>query len=183
MLAISMDKLTLPNALSASRLLLAPLCLVAVVSDHWTIAACILLAAVLTDLLDGWLARRRNQTSPFGGALDHGSDAVFVTITLAGLAMQHVVPLLLPPLVILAFAQYLLDSKALAGQPLRASQIGRYNGIAYFVLAGFPLVQSALGLTLISMDVIYIAGWLLVATTITSMIDRLLALLRLPPSN
>ena len=43
-------------------------------------------------------------------------------------------PLVLPGLVAAAFVQYTLDSRALAGQRLRASALGRWNGIAYFVL-------------------------------------------------
>lgn len=173
-----MQKLTIPNALSVSRLLLAPLCFIAVIQADWIVAASLLLLAVFTDMTDGWLARRRDQASALGGLLDHGSDAVFVTTVLSALAVVDIIPTALPPLVILAFTQYMLDSKALRGRPLRASRIGRYNGIAYFVLAGFPLVQSAIGLDLVGERVFAAFGWLLVATTVISMADRAVALLR-----
>lgn len=178
----SMDKITAPNALSASRLLLAPLCFLLIADTAWLLAACVLLTAVATDMLDGWLARARNEVTPLGGLLDHGSDAVFVTVVLTALAIAGDIPAFLPPLVIIAFTQYMLDSRALAGHPLRTSLIGRNNGIAYFVLAGFPLCQRALGITVVPDDAFYWAGWVLIATTLLSMADRALALLRQPPS-
>ena len=173
-----MNKLTLPNLLSGSRLLLAAPSFACIYYEKWVFSAVIILLAVATDMLDGRIARSRKQVSTIGGLLDHGSDAIFVTITLAGLAAIGVVPALLPILVMGAFTQYVLDSDSLQGQPLRASRIGRYNGIAYFVLAGFPSMQHALGLYLLPGYIFYWAGWVLVATSVVSMADRLVALHR-----
>ncbi|MBD3649527.1 MAG: CDP-alcohol phosphatidyltransferase family protein, partial [Pseudomonadales bacterium] len=160
-----MNKLTLPNLLSGIRLALALPSAWFTWQQQWSIAAVLLLIAVATDFLDGWVARRNDQVSAFGGLLDHASDAIFVTATLAGLAGLGVVPMVLPFLVAIAFSQYVLDSNALAGQPLRASQLGRYNGIAYFVLAGFPILQAAIDIPLVPVLWFYRVGWLLVATT------------------
>lgn len=173
-----MKFLSLPNLLSLSRLPLGAGMVLAVVQAQWLLAAGILWLAIGTDVVDGYLARAKNASSPLGGALDHGSDALFVTLTLAALVTHGWVPWLLPVLVPAAFLQYLLDSRALAGQPLRASQLGRYNGLAYFVLAGFPVMQLALGLTLIPFDYFVYLGWGLVITTLISMLDRLVTLLQ-----
>jgi phosphatidylglycerophosphate synthase len=174
-----MTRLQLPNLLSGSRLVLAPLSFMLIYQQNWVPAALVLLTAVLTDILDGYLARRLQLTSPLGGLLDHSSDAVFVSASLAALASQQLLPWLLPLLVISSFGQYVLDSNALRGQPLRASQLGRYNGIAYFVLAGWPLMQNALGLHLLPDTWFGWAGWLLILSTLTSMSLRAQALLRL----
>ena len=123
---------TIPNLLSVSRGLLAPLAFLAIYQSDYLAASWVLLAALITDVTDGILARRWQQTSPLGGLLDHGSDAILVTAILAALAFQGYVTPLLPMLVPLAFTQYALDSKALRGRPLQASKIGRYNGILYF---------------------------------------------------
>ncbi|MGI9322894.1 MAG: CDP-alcohol phosphatidyltransferase family protein, partial [Pseudomonadales bacterium] len=131
----------LPNLLSLSRVPLGVGMALAVYVDDWGLAALLLWIAIGTDVVDGRLARATKTSSQLGGVLDHGSDASFVTLALAALASHGWVPWLLPVLVPLAFLQYLLDSRSLAGQPLRASQLGRYNGIAYFVLAGFPVMQ------------------------------------------
>ncbi|MEX0942547.1 MAG: CDP-alcohol phosphatidyltransferase family protein [Pseudomonadales bacterium] len=173
-----MDKLTLPNLLSASRLALAIPSFLLIRSEAWLFSAIVILLAVTADMADGYLARRRRQVSTFGGLLDHGSDAIFVTATLAALALSGMVPWILPPLVGVAFIQYTLDSRALSGQPLRASRVGRYNGIAYFVLAGFPSMQHALGFYPVAEDYFMWAGWILVISTIISMSDRGIAVIR-----
>ena len=169
---------TLPNLLSLSRIPLGVVLVLAVAGSHWWLATGVLWLAVATDLLDGRLARAAGQATPTGMALDHGSDALFVTLALAALAGHGWAPWLLPVLVPLAFLQYLLDSGALAGKPLRASQLGRYNGIAYFVLAGFPIMQQSLALPLVPYAYFVYLGWGLVITTLISMLDRLLALRR-----
>jgi phosphatidylglycerophosphate synthase len=176
-----LDKITLPNVLSVSRLVLALPSFALVISGHWLFAAIVLMVAVATDIADGYVARKKASVSSLGGLLDHGSDAIFVTVTLSALAALELVPIVLPPLVIAAFTQYVLDSRTLSGQPLRASHIGRYNGIAYFVLAGFPTMQHALGIYLLTDPWFMYIGWLLVLTTVVSMTDRLVALLRKPP--
>jgi hypothetical protein len=84
----------------------------------------------------------------------------------------------LPAAVALAFLQYTLDSRALQGAPLRASALGRWNGIAYFVPIGTVVVRDALGLRWPPAGLVLGLGWLLVATTLLSMADRALALRR-----
>jgi len=86
------------------------------------------------------------------------------------------VPALLPVLVPVAFVQYVLDSRALAGQRLRTSALGRMNGIAYFALAGTPPIRDALGLGWPDASIVAMFGWLLVATTLASIADRAYAL-------
>ena len=174
-----MDKLTLPNALSASRLLFAPLVAFSLLTGYSTIALVLFLVAIVTDLTDGYLARAWQQTSAFGGLLDHSSDAIFIATVLTVLSLQNYISWLLPPLVLLSFAQYALDSKALLGYPLRGSQLGRYNGIAYFVLAGFPIAQEALNFRPVPYDWIAGFAWVLIVTTLLSMTNRLVAYLRL----
>ena len=93
---------------------------------------------------------------------------------------SRLAPLALLCLVLLAFAQYALDSRALAGASLRASRLGRWNGIAYFVLLGIPVIRDLLGLAWPGDGWVVALGWGLVASTVVSMGNRALALLRLP---
>ena len=170
---------TVPNLLSASRLLLAgPACWL-VVTGQWQFAAAVVLFAVATDLADGTIARQTGTVTAFGGLIDHFSDAVFVTSLLAGLAVQDLVPVLLPVLVVASFGQYVADSNALRGQILRTSFLGRSNGIAYFVLGGFPPMQHLVDWYPLGDSAFQVAGWVMVATTVVSMGDRLQTLIRL----
>ena len=71
---------SLPNVISLSRLALA----VAFVVDHEPNARIgIVLAAAVTDMLDGWLARRAGLTSRFGALVDPFADRVFALVAVA----------------------------------------------------------------------------------------------------
>jgi phosphatidylglycerophosphate synthase len=166
--------LTVANAITCTRFPLAPLCAWAILNRAATLAFVCFAVAVASDLLDGRVARRRGEVSRLGGLLDHTSDALFVAAGLAALAVLGVVPWLLAPLVVLAFAQYALDSKVLAGMRLRTSRLGRLNGIAYFVVLGTPLVRDLLGWRWPSAELVSLLGGLLVASTLLSMGDRAL---------
>jgi phosphatidylglycerophosphate synthase len=173
--------LTWANGLTSLRLIAAPGLALALLDTGRVapfVAFSLFWGAVATDLLDGRVARRLGQTSAFGGFLDHLTDATFVTVGAFALALRGEAPLLLPPLIALAFAQYTLDSRTLAGRPLRASTLGRWNGIAYFVLLGIPVCRDALGISWPRNGLLLALGWLLIASTIASMSDRLLALRR-----
>ncbi len=71
----------LPNLLTLSRLLLIPV-FVMVFSDptpnRSLLAAAVFLVAALTDLLDGYLARRRSQVTKLGKLLDPIADKLLV---------------------------------------------------------------------------------------------------------
>ena len=174
--------LTAANALSLSRIAATPFSLAAVIDGQWRLAGWIFVAAVASDFLDGIIARWRRTVSALGGVLDHTADAFFVTLTLWGIAYAEVdagidvVPGILPWFIALAFLQYLLDSKALAGQPLRTSRLGRANGIAYFVIAGTVIGRNALGIDWLPDEAIYWAALLVLVSTLASMFDRLRAL-------
>jgi phosphatidylglycerophosphate synthase len=166
---------TRANALTLLRLIAAPAMAVAVAHEAHAAALGLFVLAVASDLLDGRVARRFGEATPFGGFADHATDALFVASGLAGLAWRGVVPPVLPPLVLAAFTQYALDSRALAGRALRTSALGRANGIAYFVLLGIPVVRDGLALGWPADALAGGIGWALVATTLVSMADRAIA--------
>lgn len=167
--------LTWANLLTLGRFGLAVPCALAVADAAWALAALLFSLAVATDLLDGPLARRLGQATPLGGLLDHATDAWFVAVTLGALAAAGALPWLLPALVLAAFLQYVLDSRALLGRPLRASWLGRWNGIAYFAVAGGLLFARALALPWPDAAFWSVLAWLLVASTLASMVNRAIA--------
>ena len=167
------------NLLTALRLTAAPAAGWSAAGEHWPAALLLWLLAIVTDVFDGVLARRFGAASSGGGLFDHGTDCAFVTFSLGGLANAGWVPWLLPILVPLAFLQYALDSRVLAGRPLRTNRIGKSNGIGYFVVAGAVIVPNALGWGDWLPTVLGGAlAWLLVATTLLSMGERLLLTFR-----
>ena len=87
---------TLPNALSAVRMAFLPPVLYLLErpdpeSDQW--AVLLLFVAGITDLLDGWLARRRGAVSPSGKVVDPLADKVLIGGLLIYLTMARDFPL------------------------------------------------------------------------------------------
>ena len=74
---------TLPNALSALRLVLAPLMLWLAWSGRDTAFLVTLSISLLSDLIDGWIARRFGQATQLGTLLDsYGDLATYTTVPL-----------------------------------------------------------------------------------------------------
>src|ERR1041384_8145467 len=73
--------MNLPNGLTLMRIFLVPL-LVAVLLTKYNVlvAAAIFLAASLTDLLDGYFARKRGQITTLGTLLDPVADKLFISL-------------------------------------------------------------------------------------------------------
>lgn len=74
----------LPNVLSALRLASIPPLLALAWLDRPIAFLALLLAAIVSDALDGWLARRLQATTPLGTRLDSLADyGVYITVPLA----------------------------------------------------------------------------------------------------
>ena len=84
--------LTLPNALSALRLVGVPLFLWLLVQRHDGWALLVLMASGVTDYLDGKIARHYGLESRVGQLLDPIADRLYVLTTLLALAWREVVP-------------------------------------------------------------------------------------------
>ena len=87
--------MTLPDQLTVARALSVPVVVVLFAwdfPDHAYWATGVFVVAMATDQVDGWLARRRNQTSALGSLLDPIADKVLVMATLAMLVGEGVAP-------------------------------------------------------------------------------------------
>lgn len=82
-----MRKSSLPNWLSGLRIVLAPAALGAAVCDSKTGFTVLLTVALLTDVLDGYLARKLKAESELGRVLDSGADYVTMISGIAGIAL------------------------------------------------------------------------------------------------
>jgi CDP-diacylglycerol---glycerol-3-phosphate 3-phosphatidyltransferase len=78
---------TLPNVLSASRILLAPVLVALAATERETLFLILLAISLLTDALDGYLARLLNQTSELGVKLDSWGDLLTYVTMAAGLLL------------------------------------------------------------------------------------------------
>ena len=92
-----MDRvLTIPNAISAARLAGVPVFLWLVLgprtaaADDWAVG--LLIAAGLSDWLDGKIARALNQGSRLGQVLDPAADRLYIAATIVALAVRGIIP-------------------------------------------------------------------------------------------
>jgi CDP-diacylglycerol---glycerol-3-phosphate 3-phosphatidyltransferase len=86
----------LPNALTLFRIFLVPFLVVVLLtkfSGREFVGLGIFLVAAITDFFDGWLARRRNQTTRMGALLDPIADKLLMSaafISLVEMDPHHV---------------------------------------------------------------------------------------------
>jgi CDP-diacylglycerol---glycerol-3-phosphate 3-phosphatidyltransferase len=88
-------KLNVPNFLTILRILAIPALVVILLSDFrgWEIAGfCVFLFASLTDLLDGYWARRNKQITVFGQLLDPIADKLLIASAIICLVGRHIIP-------------------------------------------------------------------------------------------
>jgi len=164
------------NALTAVRLLLvAPFAFFMAKGDARSAVFALIawVVALLTDFLDGPIARRRGTVSALSGTFDHTSDFLFVTSGMFAGASRGAFPWILPICITAAFAQYVIDSYWIHRQTkLRGSKLGRYNGMLYFV-PPFVDILIRLGVHFLR-PLLAILVWLLVLSTLVSMGQRLM---------
>jgi cardiolipin synthase len=86
--------LTIPNLLSILRLCLLPVFLWLLLGpEEDGLAAAVLMFMGVSDYLDGYLARRLDQTSKLGAVLDPVADRLYILATVVGLGLREIIPL------------------------------------------------------------------------------------------
>ncbi len=170
--------LTLPNIVSCSRVAVIPAIGWSIVNHLAVLSIGLFFVVVMSDFLDGIIARRTGQETRLGTLLDHGADATFVVSISAFFAWLGLLPWVLPPLIAIAFLQYMLDSHVFTGANLRPSTIGRWNGIAYFIITGCAICVHHFSTGTALSTALFVSGWLLAGTTVISITERAIHLTR-----
>ncbi len=140
----------MPNLLSFSRILATILVFVlAIVNQPWSflIATVIFVLASVTDLLDGYLARRYHLVSPLGIFLDLTADKVFVSAILVAFVQIGLVPAWI--VVIIITREFLvtgLRSVASAqGTVIPAGKLGKQKTFITLLAIGGILLAKGIG--------------------------------------
>jgi CDP-diacylglycerol--glycerol-3-phosphate 3-phosphatidyltransferase len=88
--------MNLPNALTIARIFLVPVVVTVLlakgITDRTFWGASLFLVAALTDMLDGYLARRRRQVTTLGRLLDPIADKLLISSALIALVWRHTAP-------------------------------------------------------------------------------------------
>lgn len=175
--------MNLPNILTLSRIVMIPVFVVVFylpVEWRYVVSAGLFALAGATDWLDGYLARRLNQTTPFGAFLDPVADKLMVAVALTVLVEEYHSAILTLPAVIIIGREIVISAlrEWMAEMGSRASVAVSYIGkikttaqmVAIIMLLAFPpgivwayggivLLYLAAALTLWSMVLYLKAAW------------------------
>ncbi len=124
-----------PNALSLARILAAPVLVLCVIAGRERAFAWLLVAALLTDAIDGWIARGLHFESRVGARLDSIGDAAIWYAALAGIVGFHGEVLAAHPVLVgVVVALWVLESALALWRYRRLSSFHTYASKAAGVL-------------------------------------------------
>lgn len=86
------SNLNLPNALTVLRLLMVPAVCILISQGRMMPALAVFVLASLTDLADGYIARRCQLITDFGKLMDPLADKLMVIAVMVSLALQGIAP-------------------------------------------------------------------------------------------
>lgn len=86
---------TIPNILSVARIIMVPFFVVLYMLEYYKISLVLFVLSGVTDVLDGWIARRFNQVSDIGKVLDLLADKLTMVSVLACLYFNHYINIII----------------------------------------------------------------------------------------
>ena len=126
----------IPNALTIIRILLIPFIILYIFTGNYTLAFLLFTISGLTDIADGFIARKFNQRSQLGKMLDPAADKLTLMAVMASVGMKfhEVIPfmviLVLKELLMIAASIFLLKQKKF---PTAAKWYGKIGTVAFYV--------------------------------------------------
>ena len=89
---LKFEKKLIPNYLTILRLLLVPIVFGLILYEQYTLAIVFYIIANLTDILDGFIARKFNLISDFGKLMDPLADKITQISTILALILKNIIP-------------------------------------------------------------------------------------------
>jgi cardiolipin synthase len=157
-----MDKkegmLTIPNIVTFLRFLAGPVCfyLIFIEQINWALFAFIL--AVLSDKLDGIIAREKRIESSFGETLDPIADNIMIIFIAAAFILKNIIEFYflkyIVSILLIFLLAFIINSIKLGKINVPKIVFGRINTILLYVLIlyiflGFPAKELLIKITLI----------------------------------
>jgi cardiolipin synthase len=129
-----------PNALTITRFILIPFIIIALVKDDYITTFILLTASGLTDVLDGFIARKFNFISNFGKLIDPLADKSTQVAILTTLALKGIIPIWLIFIIFLKEFAMIAGASFLYGKELVVSS--KWYGKLATVLFYIAIVSS-----------------------------------------
>lgn len=140
---------SLPNLITLARLLAVPLMVWLILSDRWTAAFWLFVAAGVSDGVDGYIAKQFDAESELGSYLDPIADKVMLVCVYVTLGFQHQIVAWLVILIVsrdaLIVGGTLLSQIVERPIKMRPLFISKINTVTQIVLAAVALANLGLG--------------------------------------
>lgn len=152
--------LTVPNLLTVLRMTLAPFLVVLVLQREFTWALVLFVVAGVTDLLDGFIARRGHQKTTLGAIMDPIADKILLSSSFIVLTWSSGTSIRIPAwLTVLALSRdvLILLTAALINltsgwRIFEPSLLGKLSTGLQILMVGVVLVLNALGTTIAGIE-------------------------------
>ena len=129
-----------PNALTITRFILIPFIIIALTKNDYLITFILLTASGLTDVLDGFIARKFNFISNFGKLIDPLADKSTQIAILTTLALKGIIPIWLIFIIFIKEFAMIAGASFLYGKELVVSS--KWYGKLATVLFYIAIVSS-----------------------------------------
>ena len=164
--------MTVSNIITISRLALLPFIVYFLLTDQRVFAFVIMLISLLSDGLDGYLARRLHQESRLGKFLDPLCDKIFLAVILVTLLYLKVVPLWAVVLIVLRDFLILLGSYIILRIKSVVEVSNVFGKITGFIF-GAMILAFTINLTLIGTVLMYLSIIVMTVAFITYSVNYL----------
>jgi cardiolipin synthase len=177
--------ITAANQLTLLRMLLVPPFVILLLYDHQGWALVTFMAAGVTDLFDGLIARRTGQKTTLGAWLDPMADklllvSMFVMLTLPGIGSANRLPLWFTVLVLSRDITIVLTvavvNLAIGPRTFRPSIFGKVATATYIVTGVITLYFNYIG---VQSEVVTLFVYASLAISVISAFDYLVKVVRL----
>ena len=124
-----------PNILTIIRFLLIPVIIVFAIKDDYVATIIVLTISGITDILDGYIARKFNFITDFGKLMDPLADKATQVTLLAILAIQKIIPFWIIAIVLLKEFCMIAGASFLYGKELVVSSkwYGKLSTILFYI--------------------------------------------------
>ncbi len=142
----------IPNILTILRFFLIPIIVYYIVQGNYILAFVYLTISGLTDVLDGYIARKFNFITNFGKLIDPLADKATQISVLAVLALQNVIPLWILIVVVLKEFAMISGASFLYGKEFVVSSrwYGKLSTVLFYVAIVSSFFISQFNSTLIN---------------------------------
>lgn len=132
----------IPNILTIIRFIMVPFIVISIGVDNYFTALILFIISSITDVLDGYIARKGNYISDFGKLMDPLADKTTQVSILATLTIKNIIPFWIIAVLILKEAFMISGASFLYGKKLVVSS--KWYGKLTTVLLFSAVVSSFL---------------------------------------